>query len=778
MMQKPFQLRVGVSNDPNAAPPGLKDVLDAALSQADDLMRQVLRELRAGQKRGKGSATKIIGHPEADATLDKLDAAQAEVADLFHRRLASGVMHANKNPSAKVSFSELGLFDDQDLSESVEIARAHLEITRSVDDVAPALDALMCTLMGWRTLQEDINPLRPEVYTRALRETLAAYIVDSTLRESIIVPAAGFLGVRMNTMYRALADWLRSFGIEPAMAEGARMMGPDGSPVAAVSKSVAKTMLTLDKLRNLLVGDFDAKAKAAVRSGGDFGLTVPASYETLEQLKQVDAVVERLEKRAQDERAKSGKKDADAPPANMLADLGPGQGGTAGASVDPSLGDEPDQAPAGKTLGKQLGEEVVRLMFDNLANDRRLLPGVKSRLASMQSHIGALARSDSRFFSDKKHPARQYMDRITQRSLAFQSESEAGWQIYQTAVDATLRELGSREPDADLFSGMLARLDDRLAQLDEGALARRAEAAQALAHAEQRNLLAQRLVQGIEESMKERDVAPTVADFLRGSWTLVMAESRLKNTDGSNDPSGYEALVEDLLWSVDFRRARRNPNRLVGMIPVLLLTLRAGLKTIDYPAELTTRFFERLITLHDAVLGERRAAIRETLSQEAIAAARAARAAASAAHPSGAPDLVQADEVWLAKHEVSEAGFIGGDSMLEPNMEDGAKQMEQARREVVNILDEPVGVADLRMGSWIELRTDGQWVRAQLTWASPHGTLFMFTAASGAAHSMSKRMMERLLAEGGMRIVSEGQLLDQALDGVAAAALRNSLKAN
>ena len=777
-MSKPFQLRVGVSNDPHAAPPGLKDVLDAALSQANDLMQQVLRELKAGQKRGKGTAANVINHPQADATLDKLDAASAEVADLFHGRLASGVMHANKNPSTKVSFNDLGLFDDQDLSESVEIARAHLEITRAVDDVAPGLDALMCTLMGWRTLQDDINPLRPEVYTRALRETLAAYIEDSPLREAIVVPAAGFLGVRMNTMYRALADWLRSFGIEPAMAEGARMMGPDGSPVAAVSKSVAKTMLTLDKLRNLLVGDFDAKAKAAVRSGGDFGLTVPASFEALEQLKQVDAVVQRLEQRARDDKAKSGKQAVPEAPSDMLADPGPAPGEPAGVVLDLALGDDADQAPARKTLGKQLGEEVVRLMFDNLANDRRLLPGMKARLDSMQSHVGALARIDSRFFSDKKHPARQYMDRITQRSLAFQSESEAGWQILQSAVDATLRELGSREADADLFSGMLARLDDRLAQMDEGSMARRAEAAHALAHAEQRNLLAQRLVQGIEETMKERDVAPTVADFLRGSWVLVIAEARLKNTEGSNEPSGYEALVEDLLWSVDFRRARRNPNRLVSMIPVLLLTLRAGLRSIDYPAELTSRFFERLIALHDAVLGERRAAIREAISQESIAAARAARAAARATDPNVAPDLVQADEVWLAKHEVNESGFIGADSLFAPDMKDSAKQMEVARREVVGILEAPVGVADLRMGCWIELRTEGHWVRAQLTWASPHATLFMFTAASGAAHSMSKRMMERLLAEGGMRVVSEGQLVDQALDQVAAAALRNSLKSD
>jgi hypothetical protein len=417
---------------------------------------------------------------------------------------------------------------------------------------------------------------------------------------------------------------------------------------------------------------------------------------------------------------------------------------------------------------------VVRLIFDNLANDKRLLPALKVRLTTLLPHVRALAQVDSRFFSDRKHPARQYMDRITQRSLAYQSETEPGWAIFQSSVDETLRDLAAREAGADVFSEMLAKLDERWAQLDEGASARRAEAAQALAHAEQRNLLAQRMALGIEEAMKERDVAPTVADFLRGSWALVIAEARLKNTDASSDPKGYEALVEELLWSVDFRRARRNPNRLVTTIPGLLESLRAGLKSIDYPAELTSRFFERLIALHDAVLGERRAAVRQALTKEAIAATRAARAAAAA----GPSDLFHADEVWLANHEADESGFIGADSMLAPEMDASAQRLEDARQEASGLLADPLGASDLRMGSWIELRTEGVWVRAQLTWASPHGTLFMFTSAAGAAHSMSRRIMERLMVEGAMRIVSAGQLVDQALDQVAAAALRNSLKAD
>jgi hypothetical protein len=67
----------------------------------------------------------------------------------------------------------------------------------------------------------------------------------------------------------------------------------------------------------------------------------------------------------------------------------------------------------------------------------------------------------------------------------------------------------------------------------------------------------------------------------------------------------------------------------------------------------------------------------------------------------------------------------------------------------------------------------GEWVRAQLTWASPHGTLFMFISGKGLAHSMSRRTMDGLRTRNLMRIVAESHVMDNALDGVARAALRN-----
>ena len=83
------------------------------------------------------------------------------------------------------------------------------------------------------------------------------------------------------------------------------------------------------------------------------------------------------------------------------------------------------------------------------------------------------------------------------------------------------------------------------------------EAAKALLHAEQRNLLAQKLAAEFMELLQGLDVADFVRDFLRNAWAQVVAEAQLSCEDGEADPYGYRALVDDLIWSVQKSSAQR-----------------------------------------------------------------------------------------------------------------------------------------------------------------------------------------------------------------------------
>jgi len=237
----------------------------------------------------------------------------------------------------------------------------------------------------------------------------------------------------------------------------------------------------------------------------------------------------------------------------------------------------------------------------------------------------------------------------------------------------------------------------------------------------------------------------------------VVAEAQLSCTDGSSDPFGYRALVDDLVWSVQKSTSqRRRANRLTEMVPALVAKVREGLERIDYPPELAQRFFDNLMALHSAAL--------QDAQQEARQRARDIEAAPAE------PPATEAGEPWLAGAEAQESGWVDHESVLPQDFLLSEQPMPAPAEAPA-----PAAAGELRTGTWAELLVEGTWTRVQLTWASPHGTLFMFTALAGTAHSMSRRTMERLRSSGALRVVADRPVVDDALDQVAQAALKNSL---
>ncbi|HWI84305.1 DUF1631 family protein, partial [Ramlibacter sp.] len=502
------------------------------------------------------------------AAIQQLSANSKAVAETWRSELTRIVYEGGGKEQVHTEalrFEDLRLFEQSEIDQSIEVARAHQEVSHAVDDVLPALDALISTLLGWRTIQPGLNPLRPDAFVRALQACLALHVPEAPVREALIAPAAGLLGANLNKLYRELSDWLRSCGVEAAVPLGGKLLTGTGAHGKPVADSVAKTLLTLDRLRKLLAGDFDAQQPRQ-----DFLYTVPASMAMLQEMKGVDALVHKLEQRPKAAAAEPVEQD-------MLA--------------------APAATPEPPRIGLQLGEEVVRLMFENLERDKRLLPEFKRHLRAMEPGVLKLAKQDSRFFSDRTHPARQFLDKITQRSLAFAQENDPGWRRFVLTVEDAVRWLGSKVVDAAVFEELMARLQDQWVDHDEVVRHRREEAARALLHAEQRNLLAQKLALEFLQSAEGLGVADFVLDFLKSSWSQVVAEAQLSCADGSDDPYGYRALVDDLIWSVQKSTAHRGrAKRLVQMIPGLLAKLREGLDRIEYPPELTARFFNNLIT--------------------------------------------------------------------------------------------------------------------------------------------------------------------------------------
>ena len=282
----------------------------------------------------------------------------------------------------------------------------------------------------------------------------------------------------------------------------------------------------------------------------------------------------------------------------------------------------------------------------------------------------------------------------------------------------------------------------RLAQREAQA---RDRAVEVLQHAEQRNVLAQKIGREIESHADASRVPPVVIDFLCGPWAQVVAQARMAGASGAAVANKYQALISALLWSTHPELTRQNTAKLTRLVPLLLGTLREGLETISYPVTRTSAFLEALMGLHQMAFESAR---------KPAGSAPVAPAVLPVPSPARAHGVEDGDP-WVAPEEARTSNF-----MELPDMPPTAAE---------------AAATELALGTWVELRINGQWMRTQLTWTSPHGTLFLFTSAVGTTQSMTRRSRDKLMAVGSLRIISGQPVVDGALDAVAQTAMRNSM---
>jgi hypothetical protein len=424
---------------------------------------------------------------------------------------------------------------------------------------------------------------------------------------------------------------------------------------------------------------------------------------------------------------------------------------------------EQSGAGSGNAMVRNLAAEVVTLLLRRIAEDDRLLRPVRDLVQMLKEPLLQLARSEPRFFADRQNPARQLLDDITARSLAFTSEQDAGFDSFARHVLDAVKSAQAAGPQlAEQLPGALKRFQAAVSPATAPAQGR---ALQTLVRVEQRNLLAERIAAEIEVRPDFARAPGLVRRFLTGPWSQVIAHARL-STEASQMPGGADApalrfmnVLPDLLWSSQLAQASRNRPRLIKVIPHVLRTLRDGLDTIEYPRGQSEPFFQALMGLHEAAYKTQHLAGSEPSPASDLDDERADRRRSVEPEP------------WIRETEARESGFmIDADMLPTPDFADTQPLTSDWQG-----LQATPGDA-LRVGAWIDLQENGQTQRCQLTWASPHGRIFLFTAPGGRSVSLSRSGLDRLQRAGLLRVVAEHGVLDDALDSVARLARDNSAR--
>ena len=766
-------------------------IVQIALTQARPVVERVIETTRMALQARLDSARTPGEHhamQEARQQLVRLASVMAErYPDALRKALDEDTAQGEDKPTRSlftVNFDDLELMDEAQINDSVERARARQVLATAVEGPLADLDALVCAAQGLPRVRPEHNPLRPDVFLQALQSVVSQMQVTPQVRHDWMGLMAQALGTELRSLYLAQIDQLKQSGVKPvgyamrqatgevvyvAPAEAGVSPGfAADNDLYVASTSAGDPLLTLDRLRRLLLGEFnDAAAPAETHAPAndsqesfadrfarefedpaqglphidppatDFAMTVPAAFEALQEMNQVGQMMERL--------------GTPRPPAAPAADGHP-------TAV---------QRAQVQGLGQALSMEVVALMVDNIARDTRLLWPVQQFIRALEPALMQLALSDPRFFSHKEHAARRLLQDITNRSQAFNSPEAPGFQSFMRSLMHIAGPLATATIDsADDFEQVLQQLHAKWAEKDQALKQERQRAIEALQHAEQRHLLAAQISRELWLLPSMGKVPDAISRFLLGPWAQVMAEARLSAKPGTTDPGRYQELVEALIWSVQPELTRANTGQLARLLPKLLPKLREGLASIDYPADRTEAVFELLMQLHQQAFtpGPRVAA-------SAPAAPTSAAPMATPAVEPAQPAPLDDDDPWVAPSEARESGYI--DISQSPESEGAASAPEATPSNVAPL---PLPASTITVGTWVNLQVAGQWERTQLSWIGSHGNLFLFTSASGRTQSMTLRLLDRLLQQGALQVLTEQAVVDNALNAVAQTAMQNSVE--
>lgn len=713
-MHAPQLIRSGVANDTGRLRPTLQHTLEAALSISGDMIDELLQRLAPVLDLERGG-TLPLGVALLDvAAVERL----IGNADLLKRdwqlHLRQVLYHGQIDHGGLQGPVR---FDDLRQLDDRQI-NASIEFASAEQGLLAPTAELLPRLNALVSHLMDWQSVQPEL--NPLRPRAYALALRALLLQHL--PDArqrSALSVAVaNIMGESLRQVYREL-IQWLLAHGVEPLPPSGGGRTASDPppgaALGRTLLTLGRLRQLLAGDLTAPGEGSPH----YAHTVPASMSALEDLDLIEPLMQRLRQRP--------------PPAPLSG---------AGAPELPVV--------SGQQLGRLLGQEVVRLMLEHLTHDERLLPAIRQQVGLLEPALVRLSQAEPRFFSDRQHPARQLLEAITQRSLGFQSHADEGFEELMQSVGVAVRSLQRAQATQEVFARLLRRLRRRWAQDDARKLQRRAEATRALLHAEQRQTLAERLAQDFGQRAQGRDLPLFVQHFLQGPWAQAVAESQLAAAAPDAEGVDLLALTDELLWSVQPALIRRDVDRLARLVPSLVQQLRQGLQGIGYPPERTALFLDALVALHQKAFDL------PTLVPEPLVPPVEMPVAAPAGDD-GPLATPAAETFWMAGQAAEDAGYLAGVSGPMPL--------------------EPLAPLALGAGAWVDLRIKGEWVRAQLTWTSPRGGLYMFISTQGLAHSMTQRTLDRLLGADALRIVSRGGVVDGALDAVAQQALHNTREA-
>lgn len=452
-----------------------------------------------------------------------------EMIDEAFSRLAGEEGKALAKSDAELSAEALSLVQNEDLEQLVAlestVARAMREHVQVLQAIAEALSRILPT-----PINEQKVPLSPAVICNAVMAQIKRLDIDIKAKLILFKLFDRLVVSRQPEINQLMIDCLEAGGIKVVMgrryaseAEESESFDVSGAPSPSSSAAMPDLPPNRAELLNLL----SFIQRLPVTADSDSGLDFERILASVQHRRGQNVEIGRLEK---------------------------------------------------ETMG------LVQMLFRSILQDQALAPPFRDLIGRMQVPVLKMALLDEQFLMEKRHPARRLLNELVSVASEWQSSdadisNDPLLRFMRSIVDRVLSQF---DHNPELFKDALADFTSfvekekrRAAVLEK----RTVDAEDGKARAE---LARKTVASEIDKITAGHTLPEIVQGLIKGPWSNVLFVHGLKYGFSSMEWDEQIKVLADLVWSVQPHTTKAERQKLIRLIPDLILRLRRGLDSISY----------------------------------------------------------------------------------------------------------------------------------------------------------------------------------------------------
>lgn len=242
--------------------------------------------------------------------------------------------------------------------------------------------------------------------------------------------------------------------------------------------------------------------------------------------------------------------------------------------------------------------DVIAMFFDLILQDKHLPDAVRNIIAQLQIPILKVVMIDKKFFAKKEHPARLFLNSLSQAGLGV---SEKSLRI-RSAVFEKMEELVSRvqlefDNDVEIFLELVEEFDIFMEQQQRQINLLEDRSRKESKSAEQLELTKRQAAYEIALRLQGKSIPEFVRLFLDDAWKDVLVLAILRRERDPSEEQQCLGVLEKLVVSVTKTSAEISEGW-----DILKKDIRDGLENISYDFHESTPFINELETWHKLIL--------------------------------------------------------------------------------------------------------------------------------------------------------------------------------